>query len=279
MKIAIQGTAGSFHEQAAELLTANQGYDIIPCSTFAKVFNAVTNNIADYGISAIENNLHGSINGVYRLLERHELWITAELRMRIEQCLIGYEDLTLDDLAAAGDKVTVMSQAPALAQVEQWLDAHLPDAIRQETHDTADSVRQVMKRRDPLTLAIASKKAATLYGGRILMTAINDDPGNYTRFVLLQKEHAVNPNADASSYILTTDHSPGALVRALNVFSEANVNLTKLDSHPIAGDQQHYAFYIDADIPVESSVMQDVLPALAAQGCDVRVLGSYQRLL
>lgn len=278
MKIAIQGIAGSFHEEAARRLLGNEPFELVSYATFTKVFEAVANGDVDYGVSAIENNLHGSINEVYRLLERHNLWITAEIRMRIEQCLIGPRAVTLEELAKNGEAVHVSSQAPALAQVEQWLDANLPEAIREETHDTAESVQHVMEQGDPLKLAVAGKHAAELYGATVIAQHINDDPDNYTRFVLLIREHRSSPETTASSYILRTDHTPGALVRALQVFGEADINLTKLDSHPIPGDKQHYAFYIDADASFESPTMQKVIPELELQGCTVRTLGSYVRL-
>jgi prephenate dehydratase len=269
MQIAIQGANGSFHHQAA--LELHPDVEILSCDTFADVFNAVLRGTVDKGLVAIENNLHGSINEVYRLLERHDIWITHDIRLRINQNLIGHEDVTLEELAQ--DPTTrVLSQGPALAQVEQWLDANLPSAHREETHDTALSVRMVMENAVTHNVAVAGEFAARTHNGYIIAANIQDDPDNFTRFILFQKDKVAIEGATQASLILKTDHAAGSLLRALQVFAECEANLTKLDSHPIPGDNRHYAFYIDYELPEQQ---EDLLSALAAQGCEVKLLGEY----
>lgn len=270
MKIAIQGALGSFHHQAATKI-ANKPPEIIACKTFSEVFQAVNTDSAPYGLCAIENNIHGSINEVYRLLERHNVWIIKDVRIHIAQALIGNHPTSLDDIKLMDD-ITVLSQGPAFAQVEQWLDTYLPRAIRQETHDTAASVRMIMESGRPQEFAIASAYAAEIYGAYVIQDNIQDEPDNYTRFILFQKVHQPNPVAKNSSIILKTDHTPGALLRALTVFAKYGCNLTKLDSHPITGDQRHYAFYIDYEMNGHNHKLQR---ELTAQGCSVKVLGEY----
>lgn len=270
MKIAIQGIKGSFHDQAASVL-ANDRAEIVPCNSFAEVFRAVESGEAPYGLVAIENNIHGSINDVYRLLERYYMWIIRSVRMQIGQALIASKPLSLTDLGT-GEGIRILSQAPALSQVEQWLDANLPDAVREETHDTADSVRVVVESGDPSVLAVAGEYAAKMYGGHVVARDIQDDPDNYTRFILFQKECIDSPEATHTSIILKTNHAPGSLLRALEVFANHDCNLTKLDSHPIPGDQQHYAFYIDYE---QGSNGKKVVADLEALGNSVKVLGTY----
>ena len=269
MKVAIQGIAGSFHHEAAEKLL---GADIEPlhCNTFQEVFAAVKDGQAERGVVAVENSLHGSINAVYRLLARKDVWVSGEVILHIQQYLIG----------APGAKnqsaiKKVLSQAPALAQCELWLEAHLPEAHLEETHDTAESVRYVLEQADTSQAAIAGNRAADLYGGTILAGPINDDQHNYTRFFLLQDSKQHVPGADKTSIILETGHQPGALYRALGAFADAGINLSKLDSHPIAGDQQHYAFYIDFEAGLDTQLEHQILDTLRDQGCTVMVLGSY----
>ncbi len=279
MNVAIQGQKGSFHHQALTKIIPGDTPEIISCDTFAAVFKKVSQGEADAGLVAIENNLYGSINEVYRLLQRYDMWISQEIRMSVGQCLITATPISLDELASYGSKLRILSQAPALAQVEYWLDKHLPGAVREETHDTAASVEYVMDHPDD-TCAIAGVFAAEQYGAHVVAADINDDKGNYTRFVLFTNERQDENNASATSLILTTDHSPGALYKALGYFTQAGVNLTKLDSHPIPGDAQHYAFYIDTDHPVESEAMQRVIDAIHTQpGCSVKLLGSYRRVV
>jgi prephenate dehydratase len=269
MRVAFQGIVGSFHHEAAEKLL---GSDIEPlhCKTFQEVFAAVKSGGAERGVVAVENSLHGSINAVYRLLSRESAWVCGELILQVEQYLIGASP----DLAL-GDIKTVMSQPPALAQCEQWLETNLPEAHLEETYDTAESVRYVTAHVDEPLAAIAGKRAAELYGGKVLAGPINDDKHNYTRFFLLSKDKTVPRDANKTSIILETNHEPGALYRALGSFADAGINLSKLDSHPIAGDKQHYAFYIDFEVSLDEHFHHPILDTLQQQDCKVTVLGCY----
>jgi prephenate dehydratase len=271
VKIAIQGEHGSFHHEAAMRLEPDA--EVLPQPDFAGVFRAALQGEADYGLCAIENNIHGAINDVYRLLERHDVWIVRDTCLHIAQQLIGPRAISLTELAAA-DNVQVLSQAPALAQVELWLGTHLPKAIREEMSDTALSVREVVKRGDARSLAVAGEFAAKTYGGVIVAKDIQDERENYTRFILFSKDRRTVPDAAHASMILKTSHAPGALLHALQVFADHNCNLTKLDSQPIPGDQRHYAFYIDYELATPD-VSKYITTELEQQGCSVKLLGEY----
>ena len=267
-KVAIQGIEGSFHHQAAHELLGNT-VEVVPCETFNEVFHSVISGKTDYAVTAVENSLYGSINAVYRLLSNKKIWVQGETYLNIEQFLIGASKLPLSAVSK------VLSQAPALAQCEVWLEKKVPHASLVETHDTATSVQEVVQRADEPLAAIAGKHAAELYGGKIIAGPINDDPHNYTRFFLLSRDIATNIAANKTSIILKTDHNPGALYRALGIFNDAGVNLSKLDSHPISGDRWHYAFYIDFELGVGSETGRSIVEKLESQNCQVTVLGSY----
>lgn len=271
VKIAIQGIAGSFHHEAAKKMLG-QKIDLLPCNTFQQVFEAVDNKQAHCGVVAIENSLHGSINAVYRLLARNDLWVSKETTLQIEQYLIAAQNTTLDSIE------TVLSQGPAIAQCELWLEQNMPHAHIEEAHDTADSVRYVTHHHDQPLAAIAGKHAAELYGGTVIAGPINDDKHNYTRFFLIGQEAHVPEDATKTSIILETSHQPAALYQALGVFAEANINLSKLDSHPIANDQRHYSFYIDFEARLDEHIERAVFTKLRTQGCRITVLGSYKAI-
>jgi prephenate dehydratase len=271
MKVAIQGIAGAFHHEAAEQMLGTN-IEIVPCSTFQQVFEAVQNGHAERGVVAIENSLHGSINAVYRLLARHSAWVCGEVVLQIEQYLITAPANDHGDLYGIKK---VLSQAPALAQCELWLDKNLPSAHLEETHDTAESVRYVVHYPDQQLAAIAGKRAAGLYGGAIVAGPINDDQHNYTRFFLLSKDKTHDTAATKTSIILETNHQPGALYKALGAFADAGINLSKLDSHPIASDQKHYAFYVDFEAGLDEQFEHPAFTTLRGQGCTINVLGSY----
>ena len=271
--VAIQGIEGSFHEEAAHTLL---GADtkIVSKKTFREVFEAVESDETTYGVSAVENSLYGSINPLYGLLETKKFWVTGEIFLKIEQYLIGH---TLTDIKTLNDVETrVISQAPALAQVEQWLNTNLPLATRQESQDTAESVKFVVGQKNSHLLAVASKAAAQMYRGAVIAGPINDDPHNYTRFFLLSKSRQDTTDATRTSIILTTGHGAGDLYRALGLFADAQVNLSKLDSHPIASERRHYAFYVDFDLGIDDTRSTEIIEKLQKQGCKVQILGSYK---
>lgn len=275
MKVAIQGLRGCFHQEAAEriLSEVKDSVEWVECKTFPEVFEAVHSGGVDYGIVAVENNLFGSINPVYGLLERYHLWITGDTTMQINQYLIGHTKTPLEKLEKG--PIEVISQVMAIAQCDQWLAKHLPHATRREIHDTTASVDFVVEKKDPHFAAIAGERAAKERGGQIIAGPINDDPNNFTRFFLLQKEHKEGEGAERTSIILRTDNTPGSLYRALGAFEGEKINLSKLDSHPIPGDKRHYAFYIDFEASLSSEPAQNMLKKLEEQGCVVKILGSY----
>lgn len=268
MRIAIQGMKGSFHHEAAVKMLGPD-IDILPCPTFRHVFDAVAKGAADRGVVAIENNLHGSINAVYRLLAEGHIWVQGETTLHINQYLITAADRPLETIQ------TVMSQAPALAQCELWLDANMPQAHIEETHDTTESVQYVVNHPDEPLAAVAGKDAAKQYGGTVLAGPINDDEHNYTRFFLISKDKHHVPGANKTSIVLETNHQPGALYNAIGAFAAAGINLSKLDSHPIANDKRHYAFYVDFEAGLNEQLEHDIFDVLRGQGCTITVLGSY----
>lgn len=270
-KIAIQGIKGAFHHEAAQKLIMGE---VLECVTFQDVFDAVISEEATHGIVAIENSIHGSINHVYRLLQRHNLWIAGETTLSIEQYLIGPEAVTVAELNTPEAEVRTMF--PAFAQCELWLEEHLPLSKRVELYDTAFSVQSVVDDQERFSVAIGGKYAAEVYGGTIVAGPINDDPHNYTRFILLTKERQDATDANRTSIILTTGHSEGALYRALGAFAKAKINLSKLDSHPIQSDARHYSFYIDFEAGVADPAVRQAFDEIRATGCEIKTLGSYK---
>lgn len=271
-KVAIQGVKGSFHDEAAEILVP--GAERLECVTFQDVFDAVIADKVDYGVVAIENSIHGSISHVYRLLDRTDLWVSGETTLDIEQYLIGPKQITVTELNNVEAEVRTMF--PAFAQCELWLDENLPLAKRVELYDTAFSVQSVMDEGEEQYVAIAGKHAAKIYGGEIIAGPINDHKYNQTRFILLTKERQSTANADRTMIIMTSAHQKGSLYEMLGVFVRENINLSKLASHPIPGDQRNYAFYIDLDAGLETEAVQNALKDIEALGSTVKVLGSYK---
>lgn len=265
MNIAIQGEKASFHDQAVRLWFKDAS--IIPCDTFAGVFQALENGTADQAIVAIENTLYGSIDQTLDLIEKHRFAITGEIFLHIRQQLITLPGVSLSDITQ------VYSHPVALAQCNAFLSRHLPHAKRIEYHDTAASVRFIKETNDPTIAAIAGAVAASDYDLPILVGNIEDDKTNVTRFLVINPNGTRPTHANKSSLSLTTDHSPGALAHVLSLFAQAGINLTKLESRPIVGSSWKYRFHLDVE--VAGSVLHEIIANIHQTGATVTVLGEY----
>ena len=267
MRVAIQGEAGSFHHQAAILWFNKNDPTIIAKETFTQTIATLRDDEADQAIIAVENTLYGSINEVLDLIETNPYPIVGEIFLHIQQQLISLPDIRAKDIKR------IYSHPVALAQCEQYLDKHFPDAERIEHHDTAASVRFIKEQNDPQAAAIAGIEAAKLYQLPILRQNIQDNQENYTRFLVLDPQGALPAKPNKSSLVLITDHTAGSLSYALTVFAEANVNLAKLQSRPIVGNPWRYKFYIDVE--TAGKKLYDLISKIEANNATVKILGEY----
>ena len=270
MKIAIQGIAGSFHHAAAETLLSKE-INLVPCQSFRQVFEAVSFTDIDRGLAAIENSLYGSINETYDLLQKYDNWIVGEVYEHVSFGLFSIPGAKLDDIS------DVYSQSPALAECREYLAKEVSWASQHEVYDTAAAAQLVADAGSNKKAAIASYKAAQLYGLVPVADHIEDNKHNYTRFILLSKHRVKLLDANKSSIILQTDHTSGALHKALGMFAKADINLSKIESRPIPDATWNYTFYIDYEAAIESPESVAVIEQLEQAGYTVTQLGSYQK--
>lgn len=264
MRIAIQGQVASFHHTAA-LQWFGSAITPVACETFAEVFGALNRHEADAAMVAIENSLYGSINQVYDLIESHGYPIVGEVHLPVHQQLIG----------TPGVEIThIYSHPVALAQCADFLETHYPNAKRVEYADTAGAVEFIASTGTPHYAAIASKAAAEQYAQPIIHEAIEDNPANFTRFLAIKPNGTVPRDADRSSIVMTTNHTPGALAKILTTFADANINLSKLQSRPIIGTPWKYRFYLVLD--VAGAPLHEALDAITPLTDTLTVLGEYQ---
>ncbi len=262
ISILIQGELGSFSHEAA--LAMLPGAEIIPCTTAAHLFGAMYNHTNTLAVIPIENSLAGSVLDFYDLLhlraEQCKIKILQEYQHRIRHNLIAKPDVDLfsDEYIGTAYELPILvySHPIALAQCRNFF-ASYPWIRPVESYDTAGSVKMILGQDNPRWAAIASKQAAELYGGQILKEGIEDNPENYTRFLLLEFDCAQHPGArlaeripsigqpNKMSLIFTLKNQSGALVEALGIFSKLEMNLTKIESRPIQGRPWEYLFYVD----------------------------------
>ena len=268
MNIAIQGEPGSFSHEAA--LKAQPEATIFPCALSAEVFAAVSDAKVEAAVIPIENSLAGSVLEHYDLLLRHDVAVESEWLLRIRHNLIAVPGAKIEKVRQA------YSHPVALAQCRRFFEEH-PEIEAAPFYDTAGSVKQLMELREPSVAAIAGEQAARHYGGEILLSGIEDNPENYTRFFLIRRRERVeaDPNPDKVSLAFAVENQPGSLVRALEVFARMGTNVTRLESRPVPGRPWEYVFY--ADYQLGNPQTADVALKMLEKQCSmVRELGRYR---
>lgn len=180
--MAFQGERAAFSEEAALKLLGDD-IELVPQPTFAALFDSLEAGIADYLVAPVENSIAGVVQPSVSRIRASSLVILKELELQIDQHLIGCPG------AALGAIEIVQSHPVALAQCTRFFARH-PRIKHVIADDTAGSVAEVVKQKDPKIAAIAGRHAAEVYGGEIILESIQDHPKNHTRFVLLSaKEH------------------------------------------------------------------------------------------
>ena len=270
--IAYQGAAGAYSHIAAEqhFATHRGGLECTGYPSFATMLQAVSNREADYGMLPVENTTAGSVNEAYDLLAQTSLSVVGEELLRVEHCLVGLPEAELDQIRH------VYSHPQALAQSSVFL-AGLRDCYVQAFTDTAMSVQKVRDEQDPRQAAVASERAAMLYGLKILARNIENQRDNYTRFMVVAREplQLDERMPCKTSLIFSTRHEQGALVRCLNVLADAGLNLTKLESRPRPSSPFEYVFYVDFDGNLDTAPVQAALAAMRDHVNSLKVLGCY----
>jgi prephenate dehydratase len=270
MRVAYQGEPGAYSE-AATIKFFGAGVEPIPCATFDEVFRQVQASECDCGVVPIENSLAGSIHRNYDLLLRHSLSIVGESVLRVSHNLIANQGVALADLER------VYSHPQALDQCEQSLKALLPHLQRIPTYDTAGSVKLLRESNDRHAAAVASRRAAELHDMSILRENLEDDPQNFTRFLVLGRE-AIAPSGPAkTSVVFASKNVPGALFKSLSVFALRDIDLTKIESRPLQGKPWEYFFYVDFAGTLEEERCVNAINNLKEIASYLRVLGSYPR--
>jgi prephenate dehydratase len=269
MQIAFQGEHGAYSEVAA-LEHFGADHQTLPCHSFDEVFAAVESGTAERGLVPVENSLAGSIHRNYDLLLQFPLVVTGEHYLRVSHCLIGLPGAALQGVTK------VISHPQALAQCEGYLRG-LSGVRPEPVYDTAGSVKMVKEGGDPSVAAIASRRAAQLYGMQVLVEGIEDNPANFTRFQVISKEPS-DPGPDAkTSIVFAMKNVPGALFRAMSVFALRDIDLTKIESRPLVGKPWEYFFYIDFVGAASDQTVRNALANLQEYCTFLRVLGSYRR--
>ena len=267
MRVAFQGEPGAYSEQA--VFNYFGPVETQPCESFDAVFEAVHSGKCESALIPIENSLAGSIHQNYDLLLQNNLYINGEYLLRVRHCLIANSGVEKADIIKA------ISHPQALGQCAGYLRTHGIKA--EQAYDTAGSVKMLKESGERDVAAIASRRAAELYGMQILEEGIEDNPENYTRFLAISPNLIKPENEAKTSIVFTLKNVPGALFKALSVFALRDIDLTKIESRPLQGSPWEYLFYIDFIGATHEEISKRALDHLGEYAVMLRVLGSYPR--
>jgi prephenate dehydratase len=268
MRVAFQGEPGAYSEEAII-----QGYgpsvEPLPRPYLRDVFDAVEAGEAEIGLIPVENTIEGSIVRSYDLLNERSLKAQGEVILRVIHCLIANPGVSLTDLTK------VYSHPQALGQCRAFIEEHSLESVA--ASDTAGSVRMLKTLGVKDAAAIASSRAAEVYGMNIIERGIETHKENYTRFIAIGGEDGRPTSDDKTSLVFATDHRPGTLHMALGAFARKGIDLTKIESRPQVGKPWEYLFFVDVVGHKDDPEMREALVELRESTRMVKVIGSYPR--
>ena len=241
VSVSIQGYEGSFHQVAAQQYFGKD-VTVIPCATFREVIKIAANKkLSNGAVMAIENSIAGSILPNYTLLQNSKLKIVGEVYLPIKQHLLVNPGVKLEDIHE------VHSHHMAIQQCMEYLDKFNWKLV--ETDDTALSAKHVHQHKCKHIAAVASKLAADMFQLEVVAPNIHTQKSNYTRFLVLERaeEVSVIANANKASINFQTNHTRGSLAKVLGIIADEDINLSKLQSMPIAGTNFKYSFHADLE--------------------------------
>src|SRR6266566_4419164 len=265
LQVAYLGPEYSFSHLAA-IERFGQSVKLVQVGNIAAVFEEVNRAHIDFGVVPLENSTDGRVADTLDMfLRMPQLIVCAEIRLRIHHNL----------MAACDQEMIrrVYSKPQALSQCRNWLSKNVPQATLHAVASTA--VAAELASREPGAAAVASRQAAVRYGLRILFPDIEDSPYNETRFAVIGTEECERSGNDKTALMFRVPHHPGSLVEALDIFKQAKVNLTWIESFPAKTPKPEYVFFVDFEGHLEDPKVAKLLKTLHDRCLEVNVLGSF----
>lgn len=270
-KIAIQGVKGCFHEQAARLFYDGFGCsapEIVECALFDDLYKSMDGARADAAVMAIENTVSGGLLPNFELLRKYDRKIKGEVFLRIKQNLMALPGHKMEDIKEVRTHYMAINQTREFFKDYPWIRLV-------ESEDTAKSAAEVAQNQLMGVGAVASELAAELYGLEILAESIETYKQNFTRFLILDDALEVDKTkVNKASWCFTLSHKPGSLAHVLTILSFYDMNLTRIQSLPIPGQEWQYFFYVDIKFD-DYLRYEQALSAVRPLMEDLNILGEY----
>jgi prephenate dehydratase len=274
MRIAYLGPRGTFSEDALDEAIGDAKVEPVPAATVYDAIQAVRSGDAARALVPFENSIEGAVTATLDTLafDADGVTLVGEYDLPIRHCLIAREDMPLTEIQV------VVSHPQPSAQCARFIRENLPQAEVRAAPSTAEAVRTVAESDEPWA-ALGAESAATLYGAAVLRHGVEDEPDNITRFVWVAPDGVVPSGAGPwrTSLVfseLGEDH-PGALVDALQVFSDGGINLTRIESRPLRRGLGRYQFFVDIEGSADEDPLSGAIETLRSKAENVRVLGSW----
>ncbi len=265
--IGYQGVPGSFSEQALESFF-DEHIDRKNYHDFEDVFIALKDGDIDYGVVPIENSSTGAINDNYDLIRDYGFYIVGEQSLSIAQHLLGIKGTSVQEIT------DVYSHPQGILQCKDFLHQH--SYIQPHEYvNTALSAQYVSCQNDKTKAAIASKKAAKLYGLDVIKENIHHLKTNTTRFIVFGKELEKMKDASYVSIVFTTKHEVGALYQVMKIINDYQINMARIESRPLKETPWKYYFYVDFEGNLNQTSIVNAIEDMKAHTNTLRVLGNY----
>lgn len=269
VRVAYLGPAGTFSEQAA-LQFFGTSIEHVPCASIDEVFRAAASGSANYGVVPVENSTEGVVSRSLDLFLNSPLHVVGETSLMVRHNLLRLSS-SMEGIEA------VYAHPQALAQCQEWLTAHLPDATRHAASSNAEGAR--LASTNPAWAGIASERAAAQFGLHTAAHGIQDDAFNRTRFavVCLQRTLAMPPASgnDCTSLVVSVTNRPGAVHDLLVPLKKHGVSMTRFESRPARSGQWDYYFYIDLQGHPTQAHVKSALTELQQLCAFYKMLGAY----
>jgi chorismate mutase/prephenate dehydratase len=266
LRVAHLGPAYTYSHLAA-MQRFGQSVDFVPVASISAVFEEVNRGHCDYGLVPIENSTDGRIADTLDMFAKLPVQICGEVNFAIHHCLLG--------LCERSQVQEVYSKAQPLSQCRNWLSKHLPQARSVEVSSTSTAAQ--LAKDKPGTAAIASREAGVHHGLNILAENIEDQEGNVTRFAVIGQHAAPRTGNDKTSLMFEIAHKSGSLADALNLFKKNRLNLTWIESFPIARPEGGYFFFVEMEGHRDDKRVAKVMHLLGRRALRLTVLGSYAK--
>ncbi|HEX4130200.1 MAG TPA: prephenate dehydratase [Pirellulales bacterium] len=265
-RVAFLGPSYSYSHLAA-LERFGTSIEQVPVGSISAVFEEVNRGHVEYGVVPVENSTDGRIADTLDMFTRLRVRICGEVHLPIHHTLLGR--------CERADVIEVYSRPQALSQCRNWLIKHLPNARAVEVTSTSTAAQLAQDKQG--AAAIASVQAGVYYGLNVLAENIEDNAANVTRFVVIGHDSAPRSGRDQLALMFEIEHKPGGLADALAIFKRNRLNLTWIESFPIARPEGGYMFFVELDGHETDARVRKALAALERKALRMEILGSFPR--